>query len=85
VPIELRLDSNEFAQYESGLKDPATSQVIWSSGWLTATPGPNRRTVRLAVPTSLLKPQHYALDLSGRDASGRIEVIGSYAFQVSAP
>jgi len=83
VPIELRLESNDFVQYEGGLKDPATSQVIWRSGWLFATWAPSRRLVRLAVPANLLKPQHYSLDLSGRDASGHVEVVGSYAFQVA--
>lgn len=83
VPIELRLESNDFVQYEGGLKDQSTSQVIWRSGWLFATWAPSRRLVRLAVPASLLKAQRYALDLNGRDASGRVAAVASYAFQVA--
>ena len=39
-------------------------------------------SVRVAVPASVLKPQHYSLDLSGTGPTGRPEVVGSYAFEI---
>lgn len=80
--FELRLETNDFARYQVGLKDPATNRIIWRSAWLTATPSADRQAVRVVVPASVLKPQHYSLDLSGRDDTGRTDVVGSYVFEV---
>jgi hypothetical protein len=37
------------------------------------------------VPANLLAAQHYSLELTGRDAGGRAEVIGSYTVRVVQP
>ena len=39
-------------------------------------------SVSVNVPASLLGPQHYSLDLTGRSADGRTDVIGSYAVRI---
>lgn len=75
--FELQLESNDFVRYQVALRDPATNQIVWRSAWNT----PNGDRVSVSVPANLLKPQHYSLDLSGRDEADA-EVIGSYAFRI---
>jgi hypothetical protein len=38
----------------------------------------------VAVPATVLKPQHYLLELSGRHATGAFDIVGSYAFQIQS-
>ena len=82
VGIELRLESDDFASYQVGLKDPAVNTIVWRSEWVSATPSAGRPSVRVGVPASALKPQHYSLDLTGRRRAAQTEVVGSYAFQI---
>jgi hypothetical protein len=83
VSFELRLESNEFPRYEVALKDPATSQIVWRSGRLTSTLRGNDPAVIVLVPASVLKPQHYSLELIGRRAAGASEVVGSYTVRIA--
>ena len=39
-------------------------------------------TVALGIPASVLKSQHYSLELNGTSANGEAEVAGGYVFQV---
>ena len=39
-------------------------------------------TVTFSIPASVLRSQHYSLELEGTSASGETEVAGSYVFQV---
>jgi hypothetical protein len=82
VTFELRLESNDFSQYRAGLQDPATSQIVWRSGWTAAKSTGASSSIRVVVPAGVLKTQHYSLDLSGRGAGGSAEIVGSYAFQI---
>jgi hypothetical protein len=82
VPFELRLESNDFPQYQAGLKDPATNQIVWRSAWTTPTRSGDRPSLSVSVPANLLKPQHYSLELTGRNAAGRSEVVSSYTFEI---
>lgn len=84
VPVELRLESNDFPEYRIGLKDPATNQIVWRSGWIRAKSSGDQPSIAVAVPARVLKTQHYSLDLTGRGAAGP-EVVGSYAFRVAPP
>jgi hypothetical protein len=81
LPFDLRLESNDFPQYQAGLKDPATNQIVWRSAW-TAPSRSDRPTLSVVVPANLLKPQHYSLELTGRTATGRSEVVSSYTFEI---
>ena len=81
VAFDLTLEAVDFPRYEVALKDPATSRTVWRSGVLT--PRSTRpATIAVAVPASVLKPQHYSFDLSGRNAGGAVDIVGSYAFQI---
>ena len=81
VPMALRIETAGFARYEVALKDPATNHIRWRSSSLT--PDASRPpVVHVAIPAGLLRPQHYSLELTGQNAAGVREVVGSYAFEV---
>lgn len=85
VTFELALESNEFPRYEVSLKDPATNRILWRSGRLVPRSSRDQPTVSIVVPASVLKPQHYSLELAGLSAAGRAEVVGSYAVRIASP
>ncbi len=80
--FELRLESNDYSRYRAGLKDPATNQIVWLSGWIAAKSSGGQATVAVLVPADRLKPQHYSLDLIAQGTTGADEVVGSYAFRI---
>ena len=83
VAFDLTLEAVDFPRYEAALKDPATGLAVWRSGVLT--PRSTRpATIAVAVPASVLKPQHYSFDVSGRSAGGAADIVGSYAFQIQS-
>ncbi len=85
VRFELQLEANDFPSYRVGLKDPATNRVLWRSDWIAPRSSADQASILVVVPANLLGPQHYSLDLAGRGAGGRAEVIGSYTVQVVQP
>ena len=85
VRFDLRLESNDFPSYRVALKHPATSHIPWRSDWIESKPSADPASVSVVVPAKLLRPQHYSLDLTGRDAGGRAEVIGSYTVRIVQP
>jgi hypothetical protein len=85
IGLELRLESNEFPRYQVGLRDPAVNTIVWRSGWIAAKSSGGEPSVRVAIPTGVLKPQHYSLDLNGRRPGGGAEVAGSYVFEIVPP
>jgi hypothetical protein len=85
VRFELRLDSDDYAEYQAGLRDPRTNATVWRSTWMTLPARAGGSAVEVDVPAGLLKPQHYSLDVTGRTAAGVVHVVGSYAFSVTPP
>ena len=81
VAFELRLESSPLSRYQVALKDPGTSQIVWRSGRVAPSAG-DPPSVSVTVPASVLKPQHYALDLIAQDADGKAQVVGSYAVEI---
>lgn len=82
IAIDLRLDSNDFSRYQAALRDPATGQIAWRSGWIGARTAAGPPSVSVAIPGDVLKPQHYAIELSGRRVNAGEELVASYAFEV---
>jgi len=82
IALELRLESDDFPRYQVALRDPAANTIVWRSGWMAAMPSDGEPSLRVAVPTGVLRPQHYSLDLRGRRPGGGSEVLGSYAFEI---
>ena len=73
IRLDLRLELNDFPRYQAALRDPATNQIVWRTGPVAAQANADAPTVSVAIPAGLLKSQHYAVELSGRDAAGRAE------------
>jgi hypothetical protein len=82
VALELRLESSDFPRYQVTLTDPATNGVVWRSDRIAPGRADDVPTVPVVIPASVLKAQHYSLELNGLGANGDAEVAGSYAFQV---
>jgi len=79
IAFELRLDNSDRATYQVGLRDPAVNRIVWRSAWMASSGS----SLMLSVPASILKPQHYSLDLFSREAADP-DVVGSYAFEIAA-
>jgi hypothetical protein len=84
VAFDLELEGSDFAQYEVALKDPATNHIVWRSGLLTPRSSNRPPAISVTVPASVLKPQHYLLELSGRKSAGAFDTVGSYSFQTQS-
>jgi len=80
--LHLQLEFDDFPKYRAALKDPVTDRIVWHSQNLTPMSLGGKRAVSAGLPASLLKPQNYALELSGIPANGPAELIGSYPFRV---
>src|SRR5262249_54145381 len=84
VAFELELEATDFTQYQAALTDPTTNRIVWRSGVITPASSRRPPAVALAVPASVLRPQHYSFQLSGRTPGVAFDVVGSYAFQIEA-
>jgi hypothetical protein len=84
VAFELELEATDFSEYQAALKDPATRRVVWRSGVVKPVSSRRPPAVAIAVPTSVLRPQHYSFELSGRTPEVAFDVVGSYEFQIEA-
>lgn len=78
----LHLESNDFRRYQATLKDPGTDRVLWQSQWIAAATRHDAPIVSIALPVNLLKTQHYTFELAGQAATGRVDLVGSYVFEV---
>jgi hypothetical protein len=81
VTFELQLESNRVSRYQAVVKDPASNSIVWRSGRLTASSTNDRPAVSIAVPVSVLKAQHYSIELTGDNA----DVVGTYAVRIALP
>jgi hypothetical protein len=82
IGFELRLESGDYARYQVGLRGLATNRVVWRSGWASPKTTTDGSSIQIALPSELLKPQHYTFDLAGRGPDGGAEVVGSYTFEI---
>jgi hypothetical protein len=82
VTIELRLESNDSPRYVVGLEDPASNRIVWRSIPIAPRLRGGVASVAAALPTRLLKPQHYSLTVSGTTAA-TTHIVGTYTFEVT--
>jgi hypothetical protein len=85
VGFELRLESNDFSRYRVDLQDPGSGRAVWRSGPVLARVAGGESFVSIVIPAARLEPQHYTLALAGLDATGRMEPVASYTFQINRP
>jgi hypothetical protein len=82
VPIELAIDAADRASFEAALRDPATNAIVWRSGPIAAVRSRPAPLLAVSVPASILKSQHYTIDVFARRGGGTGDFVGSYAFEV---
>jgi len=84
LPLQLRVPATGGAHYTAALRDPSTNGIVWRSSAIPAERGQRWSVVPVRIPASLLKAQHYTLDLFELRA-GAPEFVGSYAFEIAGP
>jgi len=82
VTMRLNLEPNDYQTFAVVLIDQANHQELWRSGKLKASAKGDDRTLNVSFPAGLLKPQVYALQVSGISANGRSEGLSDYPFKV---
>jgi hypothetical protein len=82
VTLRLVLETDDYPTYRAALKELAAGTVVFRSEPLKSTADGDRRVVPVQIPGSSLKAQTYAVDLSGKSASGAEELLTSYTFRV---
>lgn len=79
----LELESDDFKEYRSALRDLATNQIVWRSDKLTPRyHGNDGRAVTVSFSSVLLKRGNYTLELTGTGPAGAEEFVASYTFRV---
>ena len=83
VEDALRTEDVAAVRYDVALRDPATNQIVWRAPVPPASASAS--VVSVAIPSAILKPQHYSLELSASRPPGAARaLIASYAFEVAA-
>lgn len=82
VRLDLALERTGGTSYNIALRDPATNRSVWRSPPVAARRVQQTPIVSVAVPASLLKAQHYAVDLYEIGSATAPEFVNSYAFEV---
>ena len=80
VQLQLQLEVDDFPRYRVLLMAPQSGHALWTSEALQSAP--NRRTVAVTIPSSLLRSQNYSLELLGIPPQGSPELVTDYAFKV---
>jgi predicted nuclease with TOPRIM domain len=82
VTMQLNLEPNDYQTFTVVLLDQSNHQELWRSGKLKAGSRGDDRTLNVSFSAGLLKPQRYALQVSGISANGQPEVLSDYPFKV---
>lgn len=82
VTMRLNLEPNDYQTFAVVLLDQSNHQELWRSGKLKAGSRGDDRTLNVSFSAGLLKPQGYALQVSGISANGQSEVLSDYPFKV---
>jgi len=86
IALRMEPEADEFARYRASLKELASERVIWGSGDLKPKPSGGAKIVEATVPSALLKPQTYMVELIGMPARGAAGgFAGSFVFRVIVP
>jgi hypothetical protein len=86
IALRMEPEADEFARYRASLKELASDRVIWRSGDLTPKPSGGAKIVEATIPSALLKPQTYLVELAGVPARGAAGgFAGSFVFRVMVP
>jgi cell division protein FtsB len=82
VTMQLNLEPNDYQTFAVALIDQSNHQQLWRSGKLKASAKGDNRALHVSLPAGLLKPQGYALQVSGISANGDSEILSDYPFKI---
>jgi hypothetical protein len=82
VTMRLNLEPNDYQTFAVVLIDQSNTRELWRSGKLKASAKGDERTLNVSFSAGLLKPQGYALQVSGISKNGQSEVLSNYPFKV---
>lgn len=82
VTMRLNLEPNDYQTFAVVLVDQSNTRELWHSGQLKASAKSDDRTLNVSFSAGLLKPQGYALQVSGISKNGQSEVLSNYPFKV---
>jgi hypothetical protein len=82
VTMQLNLEPNDYQTFTVALLDQSKQQTLWRSSKVKASSKGNDRILSVTFSADLLKPQSYALQVTGISANGQSEVLSDYPFQV---
>jgi hypothetical protein len=82
VTMRLNLEPNDYQTFAVALLDQSNHQELWQSGKLKASSRGDDRTLNVSFSAALLRPQEYALQISGISKNGQSEVLSDYPFKV---
>jgi hypothetical protein len=86
IALRMEPEADEFARYRASIKDSASDRVIWRSGDMKPKASGAAKIVEATVPSALLKPQTYLVELAGMPATGAAgRFAGSFVFRVMVP
>jgi hypothetical protein len=76
VTLQLVLEFDDFPQYTIELSGPGRT-VVWRGPIVAAASVREGRAVSATIPVSVLKPERYVFEVSGRRARAAAELVGS--------
>jgi hypothetical protein len=81
VAVQLELEPNDYSAYRVALVDQTGGRALWRSRQLKARTAVSGKALSVTFPASFLRPQVYALRVTGVAAAAS-EVVGEYQFRV---
>jgi hypothetical protein len=84
VTFDIRLESHEFSRYAIAVKELVSNQIVWRTNRVTVKSTADHASVIAVIPARILKPRHYTVDLTGRNADGGLELISRCPFELLA-
>jgi hypothetical protein len=85
IVLQLAGEADDFAAFRAELKAMSSDAILWRSGRIPVGTAAGEKVVAVTVPSNLLKPQQYLLQLVGIAASGSEELLSGYPFRIVSP
>jgi hypothetical protein len=83
VALRLEVEADVYPRFWVALRDSATGAILWRSPDVAGEPAGANRMATIVIPAKILRPQRYAIELTGIDKSGGSELMGVYAVRIT--
>lgn len=82
VSLRLEVESDAYPLFWAALKDASSGAIVWRSPDVAAEPAGANRIATIVVPTEILRPQRYLIELTGVPKGRPSELLGAYPIRV---